>query len=43
MVNPPTIGWKPPTRSMIKLNTDGASNIDNVAGCGCVLRDHKGA
>lgn len=35
-------GWIPPTRSVIKMNTDGASKTYNVTGCGGVLRDHKG-
>lgn len=35
-------GWKPPTINMIKLNTNGASKSDKVAGCGGILRDHKG-
>lgn len=35
-------GWKPPTRDMIKLNTDGDRKWNNSAGCGGILRNHKG-
>lgn len=36
------MGWKPPIMSIIKLNTDGASKANKVAGCGEILKDHKG-
>lgn len=34
-------GWIPLTRSVNKLNVNGANKIYNVAGCEGVLRDHK--
>jgi ribonuclease HI len=36
------IGWVPPKENFVKLNTDGASNNNNVAGCGGLVRDREG-
>jgi ribonuclease HI len=36
------IGWKPPRESFIKLNTDGAYKVNQVAGCGGVIRGSHG-
>ncbi|XP_058740844.1 uncharacterized protein LOC131613166 [Vicia villosa] len=36
------MGWKPPKRSMIKLNMDDARKDNKVAECGGILTDHKG-
>lgn len=37
------IGWKKPTSSVIKINTDGAvKGNPSFAGVGCMLRDHHG-
>lgn len=35
-------GWKPPISDVIKLNKDGARKYNNSAGCGGILRNHKG-
>jgi hypothetical protein len=31
------IGWKPPRESFIKLNTNGAYKVNQMAGCGGVI------
>jgi ribonuclease HI len=36
------IGWKPPRESFIKLNTDGAYKVNQIAGCGGVVRGSHG-
>jgi ribonuclease HI len=36
------IGWKPPRESFIKLNTDGAYKVNQIAGCGGVIRGSQG-
>jgi ribonuclease HI len=36
------IGWKPPRESFIKLNTDGAYKVNQIAGCGGVIRGSHG-
>ncbi|KAK2394949.1 hypothetical protein QL285_056723 [Trifolium repens] len=36
------IGWKPPTGSFVKLNTDGALKDNGSAGCGGLIRGSEG-
>ncbi|GAU13938.1 hypothetical protein TSUD_262650 [Trifolium subterraneum] len=36
------IGWKPPSGSFVKLNTDGARKDNNKAGCGGIIRGNHG-
>jgi ribonuclease HI len=36
------IGWKPPRESFIKLNTNGAYKVNQVAGCEGVIRGSHG-
>jgi hypothetical protein len=36
------IGWSPPRTSFVKLNTDGASKDNQIAGCGGVIRGCQG-
>ncbi|GAU26682.1 hypothetical protein TSUD_314590 [Trifolium subterraneum] len=36
------IGWLPPKANFVKLNTNGASKDNTVAGCGGVTRDCQG-
>ncbi|PNY00696.1 ribonuclease H [Trifolium pratense] len=36
------IGWIPPTRDRVKLNTDGARKHNNIAWCGGIIRGSQG-
>jgi hypothetical protein len=36
------IGWSPPKSQFVKLNTDGAYKVSQVAGCGGVIRGCQG-
>ncbi|MCH98804.1 ribonuclease H protein, partial [Trifolium medium] len=36
------IGWKPPSSSFVRPNTDGARKDNNKAGCGGIIRGNQG-
>lgn len=36
------IGWKSPEEGWVKVNTDGTSKAEGIAGCGGLIRDHRG-
>jgi ribonuclease HI len=36
------IGWKPPKPSFVSLNTDGASKVQHLSGCGGIVRGSQG-
>ncbi|PNX61102.1 ribonuclease H, partial [Trifolium pratense] len=36
------IGWKVPEEGWVKVNIDGASKGERLAGCGGLIRDHQG-
>jgi hypothetical protein len=37
-----SIGWQPPSRHFVKLNTDGACKEGLKAGCGVVIKRDQG-
>ncbi|GAU37398.1 hypothetical protein TSUD_361030 [Trifolium subterraneum] len=37
------IGWEVPEEGWVKVNTDGASKGEGLAGCGGIIRDHRGS
>ncbi|CAJ2673373.1 unnamed protein product [Trifolium pratense] len=36
------IRWQPPEEGWVKVNSDGASKGEQMAGCGGLIRDHRG-
>ncbi|MCH86415.1 putative non-LTR retroelement reverse transcriptase [Trifolium medium] len=36
------IGWQPPSGNYVKLNTDGPSKENSIAGCGGIIKGNQG-